>query len=214
MEAICSVQPELELGMLVDYDELFALRERIRSYADQIRARLYMAGLRDELETEVFDQEVELRGTGKNPLLIRLDPFRLEITGCRPSLPIHKLAALLLEEAGVFRIASVEASFQAYLRPGPGRPLNLIDLAFGALNESGETRLDRRFSLTWEWGNATTGYSLTASSTEDQELFVGYKVRDSYMTLLQLQGDEWFAQQMTGFEENLANLLARIGWRG
>jgi hypothetical protein len=213
MEAIKPVQPDLELGMLIDFDELFALRERLRSVADQVRARLHLAGLQEELEIELFDQEIELRGTGENPLLIRLDPTRLEITGCSPAIQIHRLAAMLLSEAGVFRIASAELAFHATFDAGAGRPLGLIEPAFGALAGPGP-RLDRRFSLTWEWGTSTTGYSLTATSTEDRELYAGFKVRDSYLTLPDLEGEDWFATRQQVYETTVAGLLSQLGWRG
>lgn len=211
MEAISQVQPDLELGMLVEYDELFALRERLRPLADQVRARLYQAGLREELQVELFEQELELRGPGENPLSIRLDPFRLEIVGCPPNLQICPLAALLLDEAGVFRITSAELSFHTYFTAGPGRPLGLIEPAFAALPLPGP-RLDRRFSLTWEWGTSTTGYSLIATSTEDRELYAGFKVQDSYLTLPDLQGTAWFARQQRVYETTVEGLLARLGW--
>lgn len=205
------MQPDLELGMLVEYDELFALRERLRPLADQVRARLYQAGLREELQVEVFEEELELRGPGESPLLIRLDPLRLEITGCPPTLQIAPLAALLLDEAGVFRISSAELSFHTYYDVGPGRPLNLIEPAFGALTAPG-ARLDRRFSLTWEWGTSTTGYSLIATSTEDRELYAGFKVQDTYLTLPDLQGADWFARQQRLYATTLEGLLAHLGW--
>ncbi|HLO03923.1 MAG TPA: hypothetical protein VK191_12515 [Symbiobacteriaceae bacterium] len=211
MEAILQVQPDLELGMLVEFDELFALRERLRPLADVVRARLYQAGLQEELQVELFEQELELRGPGENPLLIRLDPFRLEITGCPASLKIGPLAALLLDEAGVFRIASAELSFHTYLTAGAGRPLALIEPAFDALPVAGPL-LDRRFSLTWEWGTSTTGYSLIATSTEDRELYAGFKVQDAYLTLPDLQSSAWFAAQQRVYETTLEGLLARLGW--
>lgn len=197
--------------MLVEFDELFALRERLRTLADKVRARLYQAGLQEELQVELFEQELELRGPGESPLVIRLDPYRLEITGCPPALQIGPLAWLLLDEAGVFRIASAELSFHIYFDVGPRRPLSLIEPAFAALPFPG-ARLDRRFSLTWEWGTSTTGYSLIATSSEDRELYAGFKVQDSYLTLPDLQETAWFARQQRVYETILDELLARLGW--
>lgn len=211
MEAIWQVQRDLELGMLVEFEELFALRERLRPLADQVRARLFQAGLREELQVEVFEEELELRGPGESPLLIRLDPLRLEITGCPPTLQIVPMAALLLDEAGVFRISSAELSFHTYFDVGPGRPLGMIEPAFAALPVPGP-KLDRRFSLTWEWGTSTTGYSLIATSTEDRELYAGFKVQDTYLTLPDLHGAAWFARQQRLYEKTLEGLLARLGW--
>lgn len=210
MEAI-RLAPDLELGLVVEFDELFALRERLRSVADQVRARLYQAGLTEELQVELFEQELELRGPGESQLLIRLDPFRLEITGCPSRLRIGPLALLLLEEAGAFRIASAELSFHAYLSAGKGRPLNLITPAFGALPLPGP-HLDRRFSLTWEWGTSTTGYSLTATSTEDRELYIGFKLQDSYLTLNDLADPDWYAQRHRIYETSMHGLLVQLGW--
>jgi hypothetical protein len=205
-----ALQRDLELGMVIDFDELFALRERLRTVADHVRQSLYQAGL-PELTIEPFEQELELRGPEGSPLLIRLDPFRLEITGCPPSLRIGPLAALLLDQAGVFRIASAELSFHSYWRPGKGRPLALIGPAFAALPVRGAL-LDRRFSLTWEWGTSTTGYSLIATSTEDQELYVGFKIQETYLTLPDLQDPAWFARQQQIHETTVEGLLARFGW--
>jgi hypothetical protein len=178
-----------------------------------VRLRLFQAGLQEELQIELFDQEMELHGEGENPLIIRLDPFRLEITGCPPDIQIHRLAALLLDEAGVFRMNSAELSFHAYFTAGPGRSLNLIEPAFGAL-AGGGPRLDRRFSLTWEWGTSTTGYSLIATDTEDRELYAGFKVQDSYLTLPELEGSEWFKAQEQAYETAVTGLLSHLGWRG
>lgn len=207
-------RPEVELGLMVEFDELFSLRERIRGIADEIRSRLFAGGLRDRLEPQVFDDELELRGTDGSRLLIRLDNYHLEITGAPSAVQVHLVAAVILNEAGVFRLTSVEAGFAATMQAGPDRPLSLVEHAFVPIlpAEAGDA-LDRRFSLTWDWGNATTGYSLFASDTEDRELFVSFKAREGYMTLPELQSGDWMNEQAQRFDEALGRVLRHLGWK-
>ncbi len=205
--------PEMELSLTIDFDELFALRDRIRSIADRVRAQLYSAGLNDRLQTEVFDEELELRGPEGSRLLIRLDSFRLEITGAPPDMQVHLLAAIILEEAEVFRLAGVDAGFSVTLPVRRNRPLNFVGQAFSPIEEvEKDPMLDRRFSMTWDWGNATTGYSFYASDTEDRELFLSFKAREGYMTVPELKSGHWIATQAQRFDGLVARFLDQIGW--
>jgi hypothetical protein len=204
--------PEIEQSLTVDYEELFALPDRIRQVADTARARLLAAGLPERLEPEVFGPELELRGTEHERLLIRLDSYRLEITGAPPSMQTHLLAAILLDEAGVFRLTSVELGLTLTAKAGRNRPLNLIRQAFSPV-EGGEPMLDRRFSLTWDWGNATTGYSFLAADTEDRELFLSFKAREGYMTLPDLEQGYWMHQQAQRFDGLVERFMRQIGWQ-
>lgn len=202
-----------EQSLYVEFDELFALRERLRPLADQVRAQLVAAGLRERLEAEIFDHELELRGVDKSNLLIRLDSFRLEIVGARPELLLHNLAALILAQAEVFRLNTVEVGFTAWLKAGDGRPLNLVAQAFspGWGVEPAEM-LDRRFAMTWDWATATTGYSFHASALEDRELMLSLKAREGYMTLPELQTGLWIQEQRHRFEQGARLLVSLLGW--
>lgn len=204
---------DLEQSLYVEFDELFALRERLRPLADQVRSLLVAAGLRERLEAQVYDYELELRGGEKSNLLIRLDSFRLEIVGARPELLLHNLAGIILAQAEVFRLNTVEVGFTAWMKPGEGRPLNLVAQAFTpAWGATQEELLDRRFAMTWDWASPTTGYSFHASSAEDQELMLSFKAREGYMTLPELQTGLWIQQQRQRFEMGARLFLSLLGW--
>jgi hypothetical protein len=210
-----TMHPDIEQTLTVEYDELFALSDHLRQVADNVRARLLTAGLQDPLEADLFDRELELRGTGGSHLAIRLDGFRLEITGAPPELQIHLVAAILLDEAGVFRLASVEAGRALTIKVRRGQPLHLVHQAFPPVAAEGdEPMLDRRFSMTWDWGTATTGYSFHASDTEDRELFLSFKAREGYMTLAELQSGHWIASQASRYDALVARFLTQLGWNG
>lgn len=204
----------MELSLTVDFDELFALQDRIRPLADRVRAQLYAAGLGDRFQAEVFDEELELRGPEGSRLLIRLDSYHLEITGASPALQIHLLAALILDEAEVFRLSGVDAGFSLVLPVRRNQPLTLVQQAFSPVEEvEGDPMLDRRFSMTWEWGNAITGHSFVASDTEDRELYLSFKAREGYMTVPELKGGRWMAAQAARFDGLVARFLAQMGWQ-
>lgn len=203
----------MEQSLYVEFEELFALRDRLRAVADQVRAHLLAAGLKDRLEVEIFDDELEMRGLDGSNLMIRLDSFRLEVTGVAPHVAIHKLAAILLAEAEVFRLTSVEMGFSAWYKVEKGRMLHLVAQAFAPVDGVGdEPMLDRRFSLTWDWGTATTGFSFMATDTEDKELFLSFKAREGYMTLQELESGGWIAEQALRFEQLVNRFLTQIGW--
>jgi len=206
------MQPEMEQSLVVEFEELFTLRDRIRDVADGARARLLAEGLIDRLEPELYDDELELRSQGPGRLYIRLDRYHLEIAGAPLNLQTHILAAILLEMAGVFRPTSVEAGFSMVVEGGPGRPLQMVAQAFAAEDGGGEPMLDRRFTLTWEWCSATTGYSLQVSSLEDRELFIGFKARESYMTVPELREGNWMAEQIRRFDAVVSRLYRQMGW--
>ncbi len=208
------MRPQMEQSLFIEFDELFALRDRLRAVADQVRARLYAAGLQESLQTEVFDHELELRGTGQSRLLIRLDSFRLDISGAPAGMPVPLVAAIILEEAGAFRLTMVECGFHLTTRVGRGRRLNLIQEAFRPMvpEDAGEPMLDRRLHMTWEWGNATTGFSFMVSDTEDRELFLSFKARVGYMDLPELQGGRWVMEQAQRFERLVDRFFAQLGW--
>lgn len=202
----------VEIALTAEFDPLFSLPDRMRAVADQIRARLRSAGLELPLETEVFDNELELRGGENSHLLIRLDSYRLEITGAPPDVQVHLLAALILDEAQVYRLVSVDAGFAVTLPVPPGRRIDLVHRAFLPV-ESGEPMLDRRFSMTWEWGNPTTGFSFLASVVEDREIFLSFKAREGYMTVPELRGGAWMNEQAERFDGAVSRFLAQLGWR-
>jgi len=205
--------PDQEQSLYVEFDELFSLRERLRPLADQVRSQLAAAGLRERLEAEIYDFELELRGTDKSNLLIRLDSFRLEILGARPDLLLHNLAAIILTEAGAFRLNTVEVGFTAWLKAGQGRPLNLVAQAFTPAWGAAEAEfLDRRFAMTWDWATPTTGYTFHASSAEDEELMLNFKAREGYMTLTELQTGLWIQEQRQRFEQAARLFLNLLGW--
>jgi len=205
--------PDQEQSLYVEFDELFALRERLRSLADQIRCQLAVAGLRERLEAEIYDYELELRGTDNSNLLIRLDSFRLEILGARPDLLLHNIAAIILNQAGAFRLNTVEVGFTAWLKAGEGRPLNMVAQAFTPGWGAAEAEfLDRRFSMTWDWATPTTGYTFHASSAEDEELMLNFKAREGYMTLAELQTGFWIQEQRQRFEQAAQLFLSLLGW--
>jgi hypothetical protein len=206
------MRPEIELSLVIEFEELFALRDRFRAVADQVRARLLAAGFPERLEAELFDNELELRGTPPSALVIRLDSYRLEITGAPPGLQLHTLAGILLDEAGVFRLTTAEAGFTLSAKAGRGRPLELVARAFAPITPGEEPMLDRHFSLTWDWGAATTGYSLQASDTEDRDLFISFKAREGYMTVPELQTGLWIADQAARFDAVAGRLLEQLGW--
>jgi hypothetical protein len=206
------MRPDSELSLMVEFEELFALRDRLRTVADQVRPRLLAAGLSDPLQTELFEQELELRGPDPSRLLIRLDSYRLEITGAPPDLPVHLLAAIVLDEAGAFRLTTLEAGFALAAPAGRGRPLSLTAQAFSPVEPGSESMLDRRFSMTWDWGSATTGYSLQVADSEDRELYISFKAREGYMTLPELQAGDWMAAQARRFDDAVGRLFAQLGW--
>jgi len=208
------MDPNLEQSLVVEFDELFALGDRLREVADHVRARLLAAGLSEPLETELFDRELELRGTQHERLLIRLDSFRLEITGAPSTLQTNVVAAILLDEAGVFRLGSVELGLSLALKVRRGQHLNLVARAFSPVaGVAGEPMLDRRISMTWDWGNATTGYSFYVQDTEDRELFLSFKAREGYMSLPELQAGAWVGEQALRFDGLVGQFLAQLGWQ-
>lgn len=204
----------MEQSLIVEFDELFALRDRLRQVADTVRARFLAAGFMDPMETEVFDQELELRGTGDSRLLIRLDGFHLEIAGAPPELHLHRMAAILLEEAGAFRLNLVDAGFTLTAKVRRGNALDLVHKAFTPVDVTGgqEPMLDRRFSMTWDWGNATTGYSFLVTDTEDKELLLSFKVREGYMTLPDLAAGHWMAREAARFDQLVGRFFQQLGW--
>ncbi|HLN62391.1 MAG TPA: hypothetical protein VK464_12640 [Symbiobacteriaceae bacterium] len=207
------MHPEIEQSLVVEYEELFALADRLHQVADGARARLLAAGLQEPLQTEVFDGELELRGTQHERLTVRLDGYHLEIAGAPPDLPTHAVAAILLDEAGIFRLTSVEMGLTMSLRAGRGRPLQLVNQAFSPVaGEGGEPMLDRRFSMTWDWGTATTGFSFHAADTEDRELFLSFKAREGYMTLPELSAGGWMQQQAERFDGLVERFMRQLGW--
>lgn len=204
----------MEQSLYIEFEELFSLRERLRSVADQVRAQLLAAGLKEQLEPEIFDQELELRGGEGSNLMIRLDGFRLEVAGVRPDMAIHLLAAVILSEAEVFRLTSVEVGFSAWYKVEKGRALNLVAQAFSpVVSPEEEPMLDRRFAMTWDWGTATTGFSFQASDTEDKELALSFKAREGYMTLPEFETGDWVSDQATRFGELVNRFLAQLGWQ-
>lgn len=204
----------MEQSLTVEFDELFALTDRLRQVADNVRARLLAAGLQERLETDVFSDELELRGTDHDQLVVRLDSFRLDIAGAPPELPLHLVAAILLDEAGAFRLNMVEAGYLLTLPARRDRPLKLIQAAFTPVeSDSQEPMLDRRFALTWDWGNATTSYSFHVADTEDRELMLSFKAREGYMTLDDLQTGTWVAEQGRRFDGLVGRALRQLGWQ-
>lgn len=209
------LRPEIEQSLTVEFDQLFALQERLGQVADRVRAELWAAGLHHRFDVEIFDQELEMRSAEGGNLAIRLDSYRLEVTGAGPSLAVHRLAALILQEAEAYRLGSVEIGFATALSPGRGRPLQMVDLAFSPVGAQGaEPMLDRRISLTWDWGSATTGFSFHAADTEDRELYLSFKAREGYMTLPELEAGAWVAQQAERFEQISNRFLLQLGWQG
>lgn len=209
------LRPEMEQSIYIEFEELFALRERLPALADQVRAHLLAAGLRERLDPEIFDQGLELRGAEGSNLLIRLDSFHLEVVGARPDVAIHRLAALLLTEAEVFRLTSVEIGFSAWFKADRSHPLSLIAQAFPPVVGPGaEPLLDRRLSMTWDWSSATAGYSFQVSDTEDRELHLSFKGREGYMTLPELDGGEWVGEQALYFEQLVNRFMGHLGWPG
>ncbi|HWI61336.1 MAG TPA: hypothetical protein VNT75_05850 [Symbiobacteriaceae bacterium] len=207
------MQPEIEQSLYVDFEELFALSDRLGPVADNVRARLLAGGLTETLETEILDGEVEFRGTTHDRLLMRLDSYRLEITGAPPSLQTHLAAAVLLDEANAFRLTGVELGLTMTIRLGRDRRLDMVARAFPQVNlDSADPVLDRRFSMTWDWGNATTGYSFHVADIEDRELFISFKAREGYMTLPELQAGHWMAAQAQRFDALVARLFHQLGW--
>jgi len=207
------LEADQEQSLYVEFEELFSLRERLRSVADQVRSQLVAAGLRERLEADIYDNELELRGTEGSNLLIRLDNFRLEVTGARPEIALHHLAALILSTAEVFRLNLVEVGFTAWFDAAPGRPLNLVAQAFSpAWGAPDAELLDRRFAMTWDWSTATTGYSFHASVAEDRELMLSFKAREGYMTLPELQDGRWIRDQRHRFEQGVDLFLQLLGW--
>lgn len=204
----------MQQSLYIEFEELFALREHLRTVADQIRAQLVAAGLKERLEAEIFEQELELRGTEGSPLAIRLDGLRLEVTGVPAQVAIHKLAGIILREAEVYRLTSVEVGLSTWYKVEPGRALRMVARAFSPVEGAGDgPMLDRRFSMTWDWGSATTGFSFMATDTEDKELFLSFKAREGYMTLPELESGGWFGEQLTRFEHLVGRFLSQMGWK-
>lgn len=203
----------LEQSLYVEFDELFSLRERLRSVADQLRSQLLNAGLRERLDAEIFDEELELRSAEGSNLLVRLDSFRLEILGARPEIAIHSLAALILMEAEAFRLNSVELGLTAWY-DAEGRPLDLVAMAFApGWGQGVEMELNRRFTMSWEWASPTGSYLFTVSDSEDRELMLSFKARESYMTVPELRTGQWVAAQAGYFQHLAARCLKQLGWQ-
>lgn len=207
------MRPEMELSLAVEFNEVFSLRDRIRIIADRVRSQLIAAGIGDQMEAEIFDGELELRGPDGSHLLVRMDSFHLEINGAPPDLQIHHLGALILDEAEVFRLTTVEAGFATGLEVPGGKRLGLVAQAYGPLADEVEgPMLDRRFSMTWEWGNATTGFSFFVNDTEDRELWLSFKAREGYMTVPELKSGKWIMEQGDRFKRLVTRFLDQIDW--
>lgn len=207
------MRPDFEQSLVIEFDELFALKDRLGAVADAVRSQLLAAGLGERLEAEVFDNELELRGTESGDLLVRLDSYHLEISGAPPELKTHQMASLILEEAGAFRLPMVEAGFALALKVPRGHSLDMMAKAFTPIGEEGSERmLDRRFSMTWEWGTPTTAYSFAAGNAEDKEIFISFKAREGYMTLTDLQAGLWMAEQVQRFDQLVTRFLQQLGW--
>ncbi|HEY3368066.1 MAG TPA: hypothetical protein VGK74_23645 [Symbiobacteriaceae bacterium] len=207
------MRQDAEQSLVVEFEELFALRDRLRPVADEARRRFAAAGLPDGLEAEVFDQELEFRGAGDSSLLIRLDSYHLEITGAPPDLPTHVLAAIVLEEAGAYRLLSVEVAWSLTAAVPAGRSLDLVHKAFSPADFGGsEPMLDRRFTMTWGWGTPTAGYVFEAAAAEDREIAIGFKAREGYLTLPELQQGGWFAAHARRFDGLLGRFFTQLGW--
>ncbi|HYG58373.1 MAG TPA: hypothetical protein VD902_09970 [Symbiobacteriaceae bacterium] len=208
------MQPEIEQSLVVEFDELFSLGDRLREVADNLRARLMAAGLTEPLQTDVFDRELEVRGTQHERLLIRLDSYRLEISGAPPAMQTQAAAAIILDEAGAFRLTSVELGLSLTVKVRKGAGMNLVAQAFPQVDVvPGDPMLDRCFSMTWDWGTATTGYSFHASDTEDRELLLSFKAREGYMTIPELEGGTWVSQQAQRYEALVGRFFDQLGWK-
>jgi len=209
------VHPDVELSLTVEFEELYSLRDRVRQIADHVRSRFLAGGLTDQFEVEVFDDEMELRGPEGSRLMVRLDSYHLEIAGAPSELQVHLLAGVILDEAEVFRLTSVEAGFSIGMQVGEEPGLDLVGRAFAPVGPAGaEPMLDRRLSLTWEWGTATTGFSFLAADTEDRELFLSLKAHEGYMTVPELQNGEWVSEQARRFDATVSRFMAQMGWKG
>lgn len=206
------MRPDMEQSLIVEFEELFSLRDRIGDVADGLRARLVAEGLPDRLEPDLYDQELELRAEPPGRFYIRLDPYHLEIGGAPPNLQTHLLGAMALEMAGAFRLTLVEAGFSVVAQGGPRRPIHMVYPAFASAEPGGEQMLDRRFTMTWEWTAGTTGYSLEVSSAEDRELFIGFRAREGYMSLPELKEGSWMAEQILRFEQAVNRIYRELGW--
>lgn len=206
------MRPDMEQSLIVEFEELFALRDRMGDVADGLRARLLAEGLSDRLEPDLYDHELELRAEPPGRFYIRLDPYHMEIGGAPPNLQTHLLGAMVLEMAGAFRLTLVEAGFSLVAKGGPLRPIRMVSPAFFSADSGGEPLLDRRFTMTWEWSSATTGYSLQVSSMEDRELFIDFRAREGYLTLPELKQGTWMAEQMRRFDQALGRLYRGLGW--
>lgn len=206
------MRPEMEQSLIVEFEELFALRDRMGEVADRLRARLAAEGVAERLTPDLYGQELELRAEPPGGLFIRLDPYHLEIGGASPNLQIHLLGALILEMAGAFRLTMVEAGFSLVAQGGPGRLIRMVYPAFYPGETGAEPMLDRRFTMTWEWSSATTGYFLQVSSVEDRELFIGFRAREGYLTLPELRQGRWMAEQIRRFDAAVSRLYRELGW--
>jgi hypothetical protein len=206
------MRPEIDQSLVIDFEELFALKDRIGQVADQARVRLLAAGITESFETEVMEEELELRGTTHPGLVINLDSYHLEIAGAPPELPIHKLAAILLDEAGAFRLTAVEMSLGLTIKLGRDRSLALVHQAFSPTLLGEEPMLDRRLNVTWDWGNAITGYSFLVADVEDRELYLGLKAREGYMTAPELEKGDWMTAQAKRFDALVERFFRQLGW--
>lgn len=204
---------ELELSLHVEYHELFSFQDRVRAIADRIRGQLDLVGIGQHLETEVFDEDLEMHGPEGSRLAVRMDSYHLEITGAPPEAHIHLLAALVLEQADVFRLASVEIGFGTVL-PAGNNQLTMVRTAFQPMSPEEEgPQLDRRFAMTWEWSDPTSWYSFLANDTEDRELFLSFKARQGYMTVPELKGGRWIDEQGRRFDTLVTRFLSQLGWK-
>lgn len=207
------MRPQMDHSLYIEFEELFALKERLGAVADQARARLAAGGLQERFETELFDHELELRGSENSKLLIRLDSYRLELTGASADFPAHLVAAILLDEAGAFRLTTIEAGYNLTFKVRRGQSLDLVHRAFSPMAGDGAGQmLDRRFSMTWEWGDATTGYSFQATDTEDRELALTFRAREGYLTQPDLQAGAWSLLQARVFDGAVQRFLTQLGW--
>lgn len=207
------MRPQIDHSLYIEFEELFSLKDRLGAVADQARARMAAGGLAERFEVEIFDDELELRGTENSKLLIRLDGYRLEMTAAAAEFPAHLVAAILLDEAGVFRLTSIESGYFLTLKRGRGQALDLVHRAFAPMAPEGAAQmLDRRFSMTWEWGDATTGYFFQATDTEDRELAITFRAREGYLTLPDLQGGAWTLLQAHIFDGAVERFLSQLGW--
>jgi hypothetical protein len=212
-----------EVSLILEYDEQFSFRDRTRVLADMVRDRLIQAGLKESIEVEAFDHEVEWRINGKRPVSIRCDALRAEVIGSGHGCEglVLGAAALVGATLDVARLISVEAGFQGIPQPvrTPTGRLTWVEQAFvpimaWAQAVGDDTPGARRLGLTWDWSTSTTSHSLYIGNHDDREIFVSYKVRESYLNLEDLRDGGWYMLQQKRFATLLTQLGAQMGFVG